>query len=240
MQHINFKNALEAGHIEPTMLNNGQQLEIEGRKYYNPAEAGSKINITRFHSAMDILRSHEELKLSYETNLAAWDQVRDLSMKIISSHDHEQIKEMASDLIQLQRRIEARINFGRDIEQVYQITAIWFITEEEDPASINQAIIDRKIKDFKSKPDLYSFFLSLPLSSLVNLSLVSDTVTLSYLKEMNLQELLELKTYLLKSQIYGPDSDMTKYISSRMETLHESLPLINSLLNNTTTPWPGF
>lgn len=236
MQNINFKNALEAGHIEPTMLNNGQQLEIEGRKYYNPADSGSKINISRFHSAMDILRSHEELKLSYDMNLASWEQVKELSMSIMSSSNPDHIKEMAKDLMQLQSRVEARINFGRDIEQVYQITAIWFITEEEDPASVNPSIIARKIKDFKAKPELYSFFLSLPLSSLVDLSLVSNTATLNYLKEMNIQELLELKTYLLKSQIYGVDSDTTRYISSRMETLHESLPLINSLLSNTMTP----
>lgn len=231
-----FEDALKSGFIEPVLLSDKTHFEVDGIKYYQPTESGSKMSIARFHSALDIIRMHEELKLSYQQNKGGWDRVKELAGRIATSPDIEDIREAALDIMDIQRRIDSRMQFGKDIEQVYQLAAIYFLSENENPAEINQAHINDKIKSFKARPELYAFFLSLPLSGFLGSSTVSDIATLSFLKEIQLQEILDLKYFLIKSQIYGSQNDTTNFISSRMETLEESLILANSLLSNTTTP----
>lgn len=234
----NFKAALEAGYLQPVLLPDGKHFELDGDKYYEPTEQGAKMAIFRFHSALDIIRMHEELRLDYHLNKNGWLQVKDKAMQIISSGDIEQIREAALDLLGLQGRIEARMEFGKDIEQIYQLTAIYFLIESEDPGSINNDIISTKISKFKSYPELYGFFLGLPLSRLAGSSMASDSATLSYLRELKQLDLLELRRYLITSQIRGVENATTNYISSQMETLSASVLLLDSLSRNTTTQSP--
>lgn len=233
--NANFQNALSLGLVEPVMLKDGSHFSIGDTKYYMPAASGAKMAITRFHSALDIIRMHEELKLSYENNSTSWDMVKELATRILSTQDVKTIQDAALDIITVQNRVRARMEFGRDIEQVFRITAIYYLIEEEDPAVIDSAIIESKVNTFKQQPDLYAFFLSLPLNDLLNLSTVSDNVTMNYLKELNLQEILDLKIFLTKSKMYGASNDTISSITSQMETLSASVNLINSLSKNTTT-----
>lgn len=234
--NANFKKALEGGFLEPVKLTNGKTFEIDGVKYYNPTESGAKMVISRFHHALDILRMHEELKISYEQNKAGWDQVNTLATRIMEMTDKDEINKACIEMITTRNRIDQRMAFGKDIEQVYQIAAIYLIREDEDPTSLSHKINNEKISSFKSQPDLYNFFLSLPLNLSLNLSTALDSITLNYLKELNHQEILELKYFLLNSKLYGHDNEQTKFITSRMETLTESGYLLNSLLKNTTIP----
>ena len=236
--NANFEKALKLGHIEPVMSDENTHFEIEGKKFYQPTESGAKMTIARFHSALDIIRMHEELKLSAEMSKSAWKQVKEIATIIVTSVDELQIRDAALDLLSLEGRIQARMDFGRDIEQVYQLTALYFITEEEDPGYINQDIINRKIQQFKAKPEHYAFFLNMPLTRFLGSSLALDFDTLNYLKEMNIQELLDLKIFHLKSQMIGVSKDTINYTSSRMETLSESAGLLNSLLSITSTSLP--
>lgn len=229
-----FKEALEAGYIEPVMKDD-EHFQMDGVLYYQPTESGSKMSISRFHSALDIIRMHEEMKLSYEQNKAAWDRVAALTSLILSSQDSIAIQGHCLDIMDIQRQIQSRMDFGRDIEQVYQITAIYFVTENENPSEINTKTINDKIRSFKSDPELYSFFLAQPLSRLLGSSTVSDVATMSYLKELQLQEILNLRYFLMKLQRDGRELDTINSITSRIETLEESLNLVGSLLSNTTT-----
>lgn len=233
--NLHFKEALEKGFVEPVLLSDGTQFELDGKKYYQPTESGAKMAIARFHQALDIIRMHEELKMSYKDLKSSWIQVKELAMTIISSRDGSEIQNAALDLLTLQQRVETRIDFGKDIEQIYQITAIYFLIETEDPGALNNEIIDSKIKSFKSKPELYAFFLRLPLSHYLGSSLALDSATLNYLAELKKLELLDLKAYLIKLQMSGRESDTTSYILSQMETLSESAGLIASLSRLTST-----
>lgn len=234
----NFKAALEAGYLQPVIMKDGSHFEIDGDKYYEPTEQGAKMAIFRFHSALDIIRMHEELRLDYHLNKNGWLQVKEKAMQIISSGDIEQIRNAALDLLSLEGRIEARMEFGKDIEQIYQLTAIYFLIETEDPGSINNEIISTKIRKFKAMPELYGFFLGLPLSRLAGSSMASDSATLNYLRELKKLDLLELKRYLITSQINGVENDTTNFISSQMETLSASVLLLDSLSKTTMIPSP--
>ena len=234
--NTNFEKALNDGFLEPVKLTNGDHFEIDGVKYYHPTESGTKMAIARFHHALDILRMHEELKISYEQNKAGWDRVNILATRIMEMTDKDQINDACIEMITTRNRIETRMQFGKDIEQVYQIAAIYLIHENEDPTALNHKIHNDKILSFKGQPDLYAFFLALPLNLSLHLSTALDAITLNYLKELNYQEILDMKHFLLNSKLYGHANEQTKFITSRMETLVESGYLLNSLLKNTTTP----
>lgn len=233
--NANFEAALKKGYLEP-VEQDGKPFEVNGKIYYQPADSGAKMIISRFHYALDIIRMHEELKLSSELNGTAWARVRELCSNILSATDGQYIKDAAIEIMQIEGRIQSRMEFGKDIEHVYQLAAIYFITDDEDPAVVNAEVIRRKVSEFKSYPELYGFFLSMPLSRFLNSSLALEPVTQAYLKELNVQEILDLNITLLRWRRDGVESGMTSFISSRMETLKESVALINSLSKSTTTP----
>lgn len=245
----NFKTALDSGLVEPVIIN-GVHLEIEGEHYYQIAAHGTKMMMQRFNQYSDTMRKHETLRLS--------DSVLKLSLSSLMDIQNSLYKETADafragsfdedmfarwmEMHDAQKRLllglNERIDLGFDLYQSYEIAAIWFLTEDEDPAYTTTAKIRAKVEQMMSRPELYGFFLSLPLTNYNPLSLLFETDTLSLLYRNYLNESMELRALLLKSLPLGLKSETTSIIQLREGELRTSLDLIEQLSTITIDSFP--
>lgn len=226
-----FKEYLDKGYLAPAQFEDEQPMIVEGCQYYQPTESGAKMAVLRFHSALDIIRSNEELQVS--TAVLDTAIMTGLDTARAGLKDPSIAADSLIEIYGILERLKARREFGKDVEQVFQLAALWFITEDEDPTSIAAALMQKKITLFKARPDLYGFFLLMPVSRFVQSSTPSDADTLGYLREINLLSYLTYKSHLMNAVKFGFVNDTISNISSAMETLYQSENFAFCLLNNT-------
>jgi hypothetical protein len=229
-----FKQAVDNGYLKPSMMPDGSAMVIDGKMYYEPTESGAKMAVGRYHVALDIVRMHEELRISFEQLNNFVQQVKQLSRDILSETDLNKIRETAMTIHQASNTTEARIGFGRDTEQVYQIASIWFVSEDENPSFISFTAVNEKARLFMSRPDLYGFFLGLPLSRFLSSSEVSDTGTLSFSQMHMIQELEDKISFLLSMKKQGIENELTSSFFLRTGILTDSVNSAMELSRITT------
>ncbi|RRB06286.1 hypothetical protein [Larkinella rosea] len=235
-----FKEALENGQIQPVVWPDGKPFVIDGVTYYQANNSGIDMAMGRFHSLGDLLRKHDSLKLSDEmlttAIVAMKDQIRTAMARL--SEEPEEAEDTIRFALTTIERMQQRREFGMDIAQVYELAAIWFFSEQEDPAVVDSELNRQKIAAWMQHPMLYAFFLSRPLSHFVPSQRLASEDTLSFINKLNLQELLDWKITLLKSPQFGLTPATIRIIELRVETLLAWTGLIDVLLRSTTATSP--
>lgn len=235
-----FKEALENGHVQPVIWPDGNPFVVEGVTYYQATDNGINMAMGRFHSLGDMLRKHDSLKLSDEmltTAIAAMkDQIRTAMATL--GEDPEGSEETIRFALTTIERMQQRRDFGMDIAQVYDLAAIWFFTQQEDPAVVDPELNRQKIAAWMQHPMLYAFFLSMPLRHFVPSQRLANEDTLSFINKLNLQELLDWKITLLRSAHFGLTPATIHTIGLRVETLLAWTGLTDLLLKSTTATLP--
>ena len=240
-----FKKALDNNEIMPAVGYDGQPFLLNGKQLYQATEDGFNLSIGRFHAFGDTLRRHDELKLTdglLETGLIALEGFfrRCRSQAML---DAEQVMDAAGEGLILIERIQQRRTLGLSVEQVYEIASIFYFTDDEDPGAVdwtlNRIKIDAWLKDGE-RGELYRFFLNSPIGNYVPLAGLSDGSMLSYLKEVNVEEVLDWTRTLLQLRTNGTSSEAMNTIELRRETLYELDGLLHDVLASTsTTGQPG-
>ncbi|GAB4023243.1 hypothetical protein GCM10028808_73090 [Spirosoma migulaei] len=235
-----FKDALENGLIVASMLPDGSPLLANGLQCYQATEDGFNMLIGRFHAFGDTLRKHDELKLTgdqFATGLATIETMLK-RCRAQATTDSEQVLDAASEGLLMVDRLRQRQSLGLSVEQVYEIASIFHFTELEDPGAVDWAQ-SRKNQDSWLKDDrageFYAFFLGSPIGNYIPLASLSDKSMLSFLKELNINEILDWTRILLQLRMNGTSSVLTTTIESRRETLFGLDGLLSSVLSPTST-----
>ncbi len=243
--HAEFKKALESGLVEPAVLN-GSPVFVDGVQYYTATENGAKMMMQRFNQFSTMLQKHERLRLTDSLLRSALSAINDMLDKMFEEISHSfrlgafeqdtfgRIIELRNEQKKLVSSLNERIDIGFDLYQSYEIAALWYITEDEDPAYTTAAKMKEKVNSMMQHPDLYAFFLRIPLTNFEPLSLLFDTNTLNLVYNQLMLEQLDLKGLLLSASTLGLKNETTSFIKSRAEQLPTSLDLIESLSTYST------
>lgn len=235
-----FKEALDAGLVEPVRLPDGKFLECEGVRYYQASSEGINMGISRWYVIGDIFRRHDEMKLSEDLLRASVASTKSLLKRVMAqvNLDAEQVLDAAREALMVQERVEQRINLGLTLELVYEIAGVYFFAEDENPHQVDSDKRRRNSRRFMAKPELYPFFLQLPLSRFVPLQQLFHAATLNSWKETNELAMLDWALTRSKLKLNGADSATIQTISSQLETLYGLDGLLDRLSKDTTTLFP--
>ena len=243
--HPEFKKALDAGMLTPAILN-GEHIIVDGQRYYQASESGAKMMMQRFNQINNMLQKHERLKLSDSMLKSAFSALKDMFNKqfeeiTVAFKTGTFDQDAFSRLIDLQNeqkklisRMDERIDVGFDLYQSYETAALWYITEDEDPAYTTAAKLKEKVNAMMQRPELYAFFLRIPLTGFEPLSLLFDSNILNSVYNRIMLEELDLKALSLNASTLGLNNETISFIQSRQEELPISLDLIESLSTSST------
>lgn len=238
-----FSDALESGQIEIARLPDGSPFVVDGVQFYQATDEGFNMAIGRFHAFGDVLRRHDELKLTDELLTTGLDALDGFFRRCRAQAqlDTEQVMDSAGEGLVLIERIRQRRALGLSVEQVFEIASIFYFTAGEEPGAVDWGVNKTKISGWlkaENRAELYRFFLNSPIGSYVPLAGLSDANTLNYLREVNVGEVLDWTRTLLSLRTSGISSEATSGIELRRETLYEYDGLLSELSRNTSTTGP--
>ena len=211
--HSHFKEALDAGLLEEAFVH-------EAVHYYCATGGGANLGIKRYAAIGDLMRRHNELRLT--------DDVLSSSLKLLADLNQQQIKLIAtgSDEIgpaleasAIIRRLQARQLLGIDVQMVYELASLWYMAEEEDPRDYDPDLNRKKVESWVRDPGLYARFSADPLGKFVPLQSLFEGDTQSVLRAMNQEEIWDLTRILLLKGSLGLTPATTTITELRRETL---------------------
>lgn len=241
--HKTFKEALEAGYLEPATWNDGTPFEHEGRTFYGPTQSGANLSIKRWHTLGDIMARHDKLKLTDDVLHTAFALIKDMAgqgMRQMLRGDGEQpdttpLEEIRATIT----RLEQRMALGMDVAMVAEMASVWFLTEDDCFYEYDSSRARTYIESWSRDPELFPKFFSLPLGRLVPLQGLLSGDTLRHLKALTEIEIFQLLRLALNSTSLGLTNDTMTTIESRKETLLGLHGWTDGLLNSTTNSSPA-
>ncbi len=104
----------------------------------------------------------------------------------------EQMKQRANagnivELFAILNELEFRLDFLGEEETLIELAACYFIEDGENEAEFNEVIRKKKVELFKTKPDLFDFFVQRAFELTINFSNISEADILDYLNRNALQ-----------------------------------------------------
>lgn len=230
-----FEKYLRLGYLEPVTFPDGEKMIIDDVQYYWPTEKGASLSIGRFHAISDIAKTHEIFKTSLQNVQIRQRLTHELCNKAILSltSDPEQSLECLEEIKRVNKAEIQRMDFGSDITQVFEIAAIWIIAEDESPGRVVAQKHRKKIESWSRFPELYGFFLNLPLNALYPLRLLFEQDTLTSSMDLAAQELSSWMQTLTRSEILGLGDETMQSISSRAEVLKNVISSTYALSKDT-------
>ncbi|NID09397.1 hypothetical protein [Fibrivirga algicola] len=212
--HPNFEEALDAGLLEEAFTH-------EDVTYYCATNSGANLGIKRYAAIGDLMRRHDELRLT--------DDVLTSSFKLMADLNQQQIKLIATgsddiapslEVNAIIRRLQSRQSLGIDVQMVYELASLWYMSEDEDPLDYDPDINRKKVASWVRDASLYGRFASDPLGKFVPLQQLYEGATQSALRAMNQEEIWDLTRILLLKESLGLMPATTTTIESRRETLY--------------------
>lgn len=209
----NFQFALDSGYIEPALLPNGSQLEVEGIKYFVYANSGERFTQSRLYAFSDFLEESNRFvarKEDLQTNMQFIQETLEDARMMVQTEPKAAIDLITQAIFRAQHT-QQRLELGASIERIFEISAIWFIQEGEDP-EINDPIRNRrKVTDFKTKPELIGFFSRWAKNVWNALPKYSNESLLNAIRDLNLSEIIQNQIFTKStSGVYSKTSEGLK------------------------------
>ena len=217
-----FTFALENGYIEPALLPNGEQLEINGIKYFVYSNGGERFTQSRLYAFSDFLEEHNRFvarKEDLQTNMQFIQEVLSEALLTVQTEPKACIDLITQARFRAQHT-EQRLMMGASIERVFEISAIWFIQEGEDP-EINDSVRNRKkVKDFQTRPDLIDFFSRWAKNVWNALPKSLDDSLLNAIRDINLSEIIQnqMFTQFQSGAFSKTSNELKNSLNSQTET----------------------
>ena len=199
-------------------------FEFEGVKYYHFTEGGTSIYFQRFRALQDVMRKHEEWRVSDAVLTEFVDMVERLALQ-----------DKTQEVVGLVQKMRWRRQQSNDLLLMYDIASIWYFDESEDPAVWDAGYSKVKIERWRKSGELYAFFLRTPLNRYIDFSQLSSDGMQNYLLELHLTLYAQSATNLLRLSDEQKMSDTGKNIAWLMETYSDLANLIDTGLRNTIT-----
>lgn len=227
--HKNFKDALESGYLEPAFTH-------EEVPYYCATSGGANLGIKRYAAIGDLMRRHDELRLT--------DDVLSSSFKLMADLNQQQIKLIATgsdeigptlEVNAIIRRLQSRQRLGVDVQMIYELASLWYVAEDEDPRDYDVERNRKKVESWVRDPALYERFSGDPLGKFVPLQPLFEGATQSVLRAMNQEEIWDLTRILLLKESLGLTPATTIITESRRETLLDFDGLLSAVSRPTSS-----
>lgn len=121
------------------------------------------------------------------TRFASMNVTKDVLKQVI-----EQMKQRANagnivELFAILGELEFRLDFLGEEETLVELAACYFIEDGENETEFNEVIRKKKVELFKSRPDLFDFFVQRAFEHTINFSNISEADILDYLNRNALQ-----------------------------------------------------
>ena len=211
-----------------------------GIDYYQFTDGGLPIYYNRFRAFQNTIDNHNQFKVT--------DSVLTEYLDMVDKFTNDNSLTSDRRIVEIQRltqTLKFRREQSNNLSLVFDISAVWFFDESEDPAEYEINYSKTKIKNWQENniailPDgqtvnLLGFFLKIPLNRFINFQDLSQPGTLTYLKSLTETEFSHsLHNYSMLSET-EKEQNIGLNIASLMETYEGLWKLLDSELQNTST-----
>lgn len=206
-------------------------FESKGVAYYHFTDGGTPIYYKRFQAFQDKMSKSHEWKISDAVLTEYTDMVRKFTQTGGNLSDERKLAEIA----RLTDNLEWRRQQSNDVALVYEIAAVWYFDETEDPADYSEDYAKEKIHRWMEDSELFAFFLRTPLNRYIDFSGLSDPGMQTYLKAMYQAAYEQSKSNFLRLSESERESEIGQNILLVAESYLALMNLIDLGLLNTTT-----
>lgn len=238
--HPQLQFALDRGYVEPVKIATesnpeGEPLVINGHQYFVYTNNGEKLTQSRIYAFSDFIEESNRFIVKKEDLQAGMNLIDEVLSEAIMVVNTEP-KECLDLLMQAKYRaqtIKQRLEIGTSIDRIWEISAIWFLRDDDDPEINDPVINQKKVADFKSKPDMIGFFLRWAKNVWNPLPKYFDNSLLNAIRDLNLSEILQ-NQILTRSQS-GVYSKTSKGLRSSLNSQTETWVNVNDSLEHLPT-----
>lgn len=220
-----FKKALEAGLIEPVMMGD-QPFEVDGVRFYQFADAGTRMTASRFYAMADMTRDHDELKLDGATLDTAINVIDEILTSCMTMTTDAKMQEKLMIGKLHANNVRQRRRYDMSVERTYDNATAFHFAEDENPLIFDATKANRNKQLWMKHQGALDFFLQQPIGRAVNWRQLYDRDALSFLQKQLMMELSILESTLRDTERIGLMNDTISTLQSRKETLNA---LIGSL-----------
>lgn len=214
------------------------QLEINGTKYYVFSNSGEKFTQSRLYAFSDFLEEYnrfvarkEDLKIAFDFITETLSQA---SMMVVS--EPKECMELLNQAKFRAQTTKQRLELGASIERIWEISAIWFLAEDEDPEINDPGRNRKKVADFMTRPELTGFFQRWAKNVWNALPRSLDNSLLNAIRDLNLSEILQNQIFT-KSRLGESgkiSSELFDSLNSQTEVWANVNDSLDSLLTTST------
>lgn len=233
--HPQLKFALERGYVEPALMPDNTQLEIEGMKYYVFSNNGEKLTQSRLYAFSDFIEEHNRFvarKEDLQTAMHFINEVLTEALMVVNTEP----KECINLIMQAKYRSQTtgqRLELGASIERIWEISAIWFLAEDEDPEINDPTRNKKKVTDFQTRPELTGFFQRWAKNVWNALPSYIDDSLPNAIRNINLGEILQNRIFTQSQS--GEYSRISSELRSSLNSQTEMWVSVNNTLDSLPT-----
>jgi hypothetical protein len=236
--HPQLRFALDRGYVEPALMPDNSQLEINGTKYYVFSNSGEKLTQSRLYAFSDFLDEYNRFvarKEDLQTAMAFITETLGEALMVVNTEPKECMDLLTQARFRAQTTMQ-RLDLGASIERIWEISAIWFLAEDEDP-EINDTIRNKKkVADFMTRPELTGFFQRWAKNVWNALPRSLDNSLANAIRDLNLSEIIQNQIFSQsKSGEYSRiSSELRDSLNSQTEAWVNVNDTLDSLLTSGT------
>ncbi|MCP1384829.1 hypothetical protein [Runella salmonicolor] len=220
-----FKKALDAGLVEPVMFN-GEHFEVDGVKFYQFVDGGTKMTAARFYAMADLQRDHDELKLDGPTLDTAISVIDEALTKCMTMTNDANMQAVLMTAKLHANNVRQRRKYDMSVERTYDNATAFHFADDENPLLFDAGKAMRNKQLWMKNPNALDFFLTQPIGRVVNWQMLYDSEGLNFLRSQLMLELSILEQTLHDTALLGLTTVTSSTLKSRKETLNA---LITSL-----------
>lgn len=229
--HPQLEYSLARGYVEPALLPDGTHLEINGTKYYVFSNSGEKLTQSRLYAFSDFLEESNRFVARKEDLELAMDFIMETlneAMMMVNTEPKECLNLITQAKFRAQTTVQ-RLSLGASIERIWEISAIWFISEDEDPEINNPMKNREKVKDFMTRQELTGFFQRWAKNVWNALPKYLDNSLPNAIRDLNLSEILQNQIFTRSK--HGEFSRISNELRDSLNSQTEMWANVNDTLD---------
>lgn len=191
-------------------------FEDEGIKYYQFGKDGIPMYQERFVQMSEVIRKHDEYKCTDATLTEAIELIRAYA-------DDETISniKLRSEIRFVVDTLDERRKNNFYPQYHYELAAVWYFDESEDPYSLDWGYSQEKIKRWLTSPrkaDIFFFILSRPLTDFIPYEGLSPQSMLTFTQQVSMREFFRSAILLQRATSNGLGAGTLRSLELATET----------------------
>lgn len=204
-------------------------------KYYHFANKGEKLTQSRLYAFSDFIEEHNRFVAKKEDLQTAMTLIVEVlsEARLVVNTEPKECADLISQAIFRAQTTHQRLNLGASIERIWEISAIWFLAEDENPEINDPTKNKKKVADFQTRPELTGFFQSWAKNVWNALPRSLDNSLLNAIRDINLSEILQNQIFTQSQS--GEYSRISSGLKSSLNSQTETWASVNDTLEHLPT-----